>query len=135
MRRLLTAVVTVSAISACGDPFSPEDVAGCYVLETLNGSPPPTPPPPAPHPNRTISLVADGTFRLSLEEVNIRVITGVRETESGTFTLVEPSTIHLTSDSGGVISGTLDGDRLTLIGVDGHTLIFREAGDQASCQL
>ena len=39
MRRLLTAVVTVSALSACDDPFSPEGVAGFYFLETLNGAP------------------------------------------------------------------------------------------------
>ena len=133
MRRLLTAVVTVGVLSACGDPLSPEDVAGCYDLETLNGNTPPTPDPPAPQPTRTLSLVADGTFTLSLG-VFIRVITDVRETESGTFTLVGSATIRLTSDSGDMISGTFEGDRLTLIGIDGDTLIFRKAGDQAFCQ-
>ena len=130
MKRLATStvalvVLTGALLTACGDPFSPEGVSGVYNLETLNGNSL-----PASSVDGTlvtagsITLNADGTviFSLTLE---FQSGVPVTVTNSGTFTLVEPSTIRITVE-GDALSFTLDGDRLTLVGEDGDTFVFRK---------
>ncbi len=130
MKRLATStvalvVLTGGLLTACGDPFSPEGVSGVYNLETFNGNSL-----PASSVDGTlvtagsITLNADGTviFSLTLE---FQSGVPVTVTNSGTFTLVEPSTIRITVE-GDALSFTLDGDRLTLVGEDGDTFVFRK---------
>ena len=134
MRRLASVVLTGVLLTACGgDAFSPESVAGLYLLETINGSPLPV--------SQTVtqngitititagsfSLNANGTW--SVSTTGSITIGGTTTTDmgadSGTFELVAPSTIRLTASDGEIISGTLDGDRLTIIR-DGDSLVFRK---------
>ncbi len=117
-------VLTGGLLTACGDPFSPESIAGVYNLETVNGNSL-----PASTVDGTvvtagsITLNADGTVIISF---TFQLSSGnVTATNAGTFTLVEPSTIRITVD-GEVTSGTLDGDRLTVFGEDGDTFVFRK---------
>ncbi len=118
MSKFPTTALAGALLTACGgDAFSPEGVSGVYNLETLNGNSL-----PALSVDGTlvtagsITLNADGTviisFTFQLQSGNVTA------TDSRTFTLVGPSTIRITVD-GDVLSATLDGDRLTLVGEDG----------------
>ena len=131
MKRLATStvalvVLTGGLLTACGDPFSPESVSGVYNLETVNGNSL-----PASTVDGTlvtagsITLNADGTVILSLT-LEFQSGVPVTVTNSGTFTLVEPSTIRMITVEGDALSFTLDGDRLTLVGEDGDTFVFRK---------
>ncbi len=129
MKRLATSTVALVALTgglltACGDPFSPEGVSGVYNLETFNGNSL-----PASSVDGTlvtagsITLNADGTVILS---ITFQLQSGNdTTTQSGTFTLVEPSTIRMNMGRDDVLSATLDGDRLTLVGEDGETFVCR----------
>ena len=129
MKRLAISTVALvvlagGLLTACGDPFSPEGVSGVYNLETINGN---SLPALSVYGHlfiaESITLNADGTMSTSL---TVQLQSGiVTETGSGIFTLVEPSTVRMTVD-GNVFSGTLDGDRLTIVGEDGYTLVFRK---------
>ena len=132
MRRLASVVLTGVLLTACGDAFSPEDVSGTYNLETINGSPLPF----STTDDLTgitfaitagsIILNANGTF--SISTTGTTTIDGTTNTltttGSGTFELVAPSTIRFTSPDG-IISGTRDGDRITIIG-GGDSFVYRK---------
>jgi len=106
---------------ACGDSFSPEGISGTYNLETINGTDlPASSMDGSVYTAGSITLTAEGTFTVSA------TWDGEEETSVGTFTLVEPSTIRLAFPGEDTLSGTLDGDRLTLIGDDGDTFVFRK---------
>ena len=132
MRRLASVVLTGVLLTACGgDAFSPENVSGIYNLETISGNPLPFSMTDASGITGTttagsIILNANGTMSISTT-VTI-TIAGTTTTNtfggSGTFELVAPSTIRLTSD-GETISGTLDGDRITIIG-GGDSFVYRK---------
>ncbi len=132
MRRLASLVLTGALLTACGDAFSPEGVSGLYILESINGSPLPFSRTQTPNGVRTlaitdgsVSLNANSTFSLSLTigiPLDSTTATST-ETDSGTFELVEPSTVRLTFSDGEIISSTLDGNRLTVI-VEGDSLVF-----------
>ena len=114
-------VLTGALLTACGDtPFTPEGVAGVYTLESINGNPLPF----AETAQTTITagsitLNADGTFSSSVTtNSNTRPF-------SGTFTLVEPSTIRFAATGEEPLSGTLEGDTITII-VDGDTQVYRK---------
>jgi hypothetical protein len=81
----------------------------------------------------SITLNENGTFSMSNEmEIVSDVFTGEQTlTASGTFTLVEPATLQLTTEFGDQFAGTLDGDRLTLIEIKGgsRTTFVRESYD------
>ena len=134
MRRLASVVLTGVLLTACnGDPFSPEGVSGTYNLETVSGSPLPV--------TRTndstgtfiftagsIILNANGTW--SISTTGTTTIEGTTTTitfggSGGTFELVAPSTIRFTSPDGETMSGTLDGDRITIIG-GGDSFVYRK---------
>ncbi len=134
MRRLASMVLTCVLLTACGgDAFSPEGVSGVYNLETINGSQLPF--------SQTddltgttftftagsISLNANGTWGIST--TGSATIEGTTTTPtttgSGTFELVAPSTIRFTDSDGETISGTLVGDRITIIG-EGDSFVYRK---------
>ena len=73
----------------------------------------------------SVSLNANSTFSSSITfSLTIAgVTTTSTETDSGTFELVEPSTVRATFSDGEIISGTLDGNRLTIID-DGDSFVF-----------
>ncbi len=133
MRRFLTTVLAGALLTACGDAFSPEGVSGLYLLETINGSPLPFSETVTQNgvavtvaiTDGSVSLNANSTFSLSL---NLSITLGgatttFTETDSGTFELVEPSTVRATISDGEIVSGTLDGNRLTMI-LDGNSLVL-----------
>jgi len=122
-------VLTGALLTACGDtPFAPEGVAGVYTLESINGNPLPF----AETAQSTIiagsiTLNADGTVSTSFTTSVTLDGTTTTDTQtfSGTFTLVEPSTIRFAFTGEESLSGTLEGDRLTII-VDGDTQVYRK---------
>ncbi len=136
-RRSCTTVALLLAI-ACGevsDPFSPEVVSGLYNLESVNGRPLPFSKTEIQNgetvtvatTDGSVSLNANSTFGLSFTfrftlDTETATVTGH---DSGTFVLVEPSTVRLTFSDGEIISATLDGDRLTITD-DGNSLVFRK---------
>ena len=133
MRRLASVVLTSVLLTACGDSFSPEGVSGLYVLETINGVALPFSETVTEQgitltvaiTDGSVSLNENSTFSISL---TLSITSGGTTltqtgTDSGTFQLQEPSTIRLTSSDGDVTSGTLDGNRLTLI-EDGNSFVF-----------
>lgn len=136
MRRLASVVLTGVLLTACGgDPFAPEGVSGLYLLETVNGS-------PLPYSQTVTQNGVTFTASITAGSVSLNgnstwsgsittnfTIEGTTTTEtgtlSGTFELVAPSAIRLTGfRDGEITSGTLDGDRLTLI-LDGDSFVFR----------
>lgn len=127
-----TALLAASLlVAACGDAFSPEGVAGFYQLKTVNGQPLPyqetsgsitiavTAGSITLNPNSTWSLSI--TFNLTEGGTTITQT----ETDSGTFTLVEPATIRFTSSDGDTFAGTIDGKRVTII-EDGDTFVLEK---------
>ncbi len=140
MNRLLVStislvVLTSTLLTACGDSFSPEGVSGFYELESINGDPIPF--------SETItfdgqsittsitagsvSLNENSTYSMSLTfqiEGGGTTISDT-ETDSGTYTLVEPASVRFTNSEGDTFAGTKDGDRLTLI-EEGMTFVFRK---------
>ena len=134
IRRLAPVVLTGVLLTACGgDAFSPEGVSGLYNLETVSGSPLPfsmTDDLTATMFTITagsISLNANGTWGISTTgSATIEGTTTTLTTKrSGTFELVAPSTIRFTFPDEETGSGTLDGDRITIIG-EGDSFEYRE---------
>ena len=135
MRRLASVVLTGVLLTACGDaPFSPEGVAGVYNLESVTGNPLPAETElPGVTADRfvftagSVTLNADGTFsESSTAEITREGITTTEtSTDSGTFTLVEPSTIRFAEAGGSETTGTLDGGRLTVVG-GGFSFVYRK---------
>ena len=137
-RRSCTTVALLLAI-ACGevsDPLSPEGVSGFYNLESVNGLALPFSKTETQNGETvtvatiggSVTLNANGTFSLSFTfrfTIAGTATTTVTAHDSGTFELVEPSTVRLTSSDGEIISATLDGDRLTITD-DGNSLVFRK---------
>ncbi len=115
MRRLASVVLTGALLTACGgNPFSPESVSGVYNLVSVNGNALPWTFQGFTISARSFSLNANNTYSTSVTIQNGGGVQGT-STASGTFELVEPATIRFTSSAGGTFSGTLDGNRLTLI--------------------
>lgn len=132
-RALLTATAAVLLMSACSDAFSPESVSGSYTLVSIDGESLPTTatttfndvPVTATVSAGSLTLNGDGTYTLLLD-VSAEFGGSVINTaipDAGTFTLQEPSTIRITSNNAGQVSGTLDGGRLT-VSYDGETMVF-----------
>ncbi len=131
MRRLLSVALVSSVVFGCGDSFSPEGLSGAYTLQSVNGQ------------NLPFSETLFGiTFEITTGQLNLNsnstwsvsITTSVTEgpttvidtdTESGTFTLVEPSTIRFTDSDGDTFAGTWDGDTITIID-NGDSLVFRK---------
>ncbi len=133
MGRLASVVLTGALLTACNDAFSPEGVSCLYNLVSVNGS-------AIPWSGTAIELGMTVTFTYSAGSVNLNAnntystaltieVEGLFSTTdivtgSGTFELVEPSTIRFTSTIyGATFAGTLDGSRLTL-GEDGDRFVF-----------
>ncbi len=126
---VLFAAVTVAACGGDDGITEPENIAGTYVLQTFNGSPPPI----------TIlditgyklevtaasyTFTSSGTYTnsVTLRETEDGVVTThPPETTAGTYT-VNGSAITLT-DSEGSITGTISGNTLTFT-EDGMTAVF-----------
>ena len=105
----LAAVLTVAALTVgCGgDAFSPSGVSGTYALVSVNGV---TLPATVTFGGETLTFISgsltlreDQTWLFSGTASSTEGATTVTETEtqSGTFTLVEPSTIRFTDTDGG----------------------------------
>ena len=140
MRRIVVTAFALTVLVPCGDAFS-QSVSGFYQLVSIDGN-------PLPYSKTitvdevsaettmiagSITLNENGTFSMSMEmEVVSDVFTGEQTLNaSGTFTLVEPATLQLTTEFGDQFAGTLDGDRLTLIMIEGgsRTTYVRESYD------
>jgi len=140
MRRIVVTAFALTVLVPCGDAFS-QSVSGFYRLVSIDGN-------PLPYSQTitvdevslegtmiagSITLNENGTFSMSNEmEIVSDVFTGEQTlTASGTFTLVEPATLQLTNEFGDQFAGTLDGDRLTLIEIEGgtRTTFVRESYD------
>ncbi len=118
MKRFLGVVLVTAMVTACSDAFSPEGVAGVYNLETVDGQSLPVTVAGVNHTAESISLNADGTFTQS-QTTDVGIVTS-----SGTYLLVEPSTI-LYAPSGGVgFSGAIGDDSLALLR-DRSIFVFR----------
>ena len=120
MRRLALVVLTGALLTACGgNPFSPEGVSGLYNLVSVNGN-------ELPWTSDQGATTFAGSFNLNANNTYSTSVTiqppssniPATVTASGTFELVEPDTIRFTRSDGGMFSGTLDGNRLTLSGMD-----------------
>jgi hypothetical protein len=127
--------ITMLAVAACGgsDAIGPEDVAGIYHLETVNGALLPATVVQTPtlrleivssayylYPNGTYVAVTD------LSETSNGVVTPREWTENGTFRLHGSSvTFNVTPGPG--VDGVIAGDELTLpqIGQVAANVIFR----------
>ena len=119
MKRFLGVVLaTAIMVTACSDAFSPEEVAGVYNLETLDAQSLPVTVAGENVTAMSITLNADGTFTQS-QTTDVGIVTS-----SGTYLLVEPSTI-LYAPSGGVgFSGAIGDDSLALLR-DRSIFVFR----------
>ena len=116
MRRLVSIALAGSLLAACSEPFTPENVAGRYNLVSVNGKELPateTNGATVTYKSGSIDLTEGGSysFTVSLTAVSGGVTSFTTVTGSGSYTLVEPSTIRF-EDSG--VSGTKDGNRITL---------------------
>ena len=140
MHRIVVTAFALTVLVPCGDAFS-QSVSGFYQLVSIDGN-------PLPYSQTitvdevsaettmiagSITLNENGTFSMSNEmEIVSDVFTGEQTlTASGTFTLVEPATLQLTTEFGDQFAGTLDGDRLTLIEIKGgsRTAFVRKSYD------
>ncbi len=135
MRRLLSVALASSLVFGCGDSFSPGGVSGAYNLQSVNGQNIPS--------SETVTQggftftveITSGTLRLNSDNTwSVSVTSSITSggttltdtsTESGTFTLVEPSTIRFTDSDGDTFAGTWDGDTITIID-NGDSLVFRK---------
>ena len=134
MQRLALVVLTGVLLTACGgDAFSPENVSGTYNLETISGNSLPVTQTDDSTGTVTftagsIILNANGTMSISTT-ITFTNIEGTTTTNtfggSGTFELVAPSAIRFTFPDEETGSGTLDGDRITIIG-GGDSFVYRK---------
>ena len=135
MHRIVVTAFALTVLVASGDAFS-QSVSGFYQLVSVNGNPLPYSQ-TFTHDSVSVettlnassyTLNEDGTFSMSNEmEVVSDVFTGERTlTASGTFTLVEPDTVQFTTEHDDQFSGTLDGDRLTVIEIEEGTIFVYE---------
>ncbi len=119
MRRLLSVALASGLAFGCGDSFSVDGVSGTYNLESVNGQDIPfsktftvvgiefieftneiT--------SATLRLFSDNTWSSSVTASVTEGGTTITQTAtiSGTFTLVEPSTIRFTDSNGDTSAGT-----------------------------
>ena len=133
MQRLALVVLTGVLLTACGgDAFSPEAVSGTYNLETVNGSPLPftlTDDSTGTFTTTAASIILNANGTASISTTGTATIDGTTTTftfgGSGTFELVAPSAIRFTFPDEETGSGTLDGDRITIIG-EGDSFVYRK---------
>lgn len=131
MRRLLSVALVSGLVLGCGDSFSPDGISGTYNLESFNGQ---TLPFSETQFGITLELtsgsltlnsnstwISTTTFKITEGGTTLTDI----DTESGTFTLVEPSTIRFTDSDGDTFTGTRDGDTITIID-DGDVFVLKK---------
>jgi hypothetical protein len=137
MRISIAAAATVLLLAGCSstsDPFTPEGVAGDYTLTSVNGLSLPAEVSITEEGwtftmtffEGNLTVNADGTYSLSLTQEYPGENAPVEEiyTETGTYTLSDPSTITVTSsEDPETFSGTLVGNVLT-VNVDGIVFVF-----------
>ena len=138
MRRLLSVALASSLVFGCGDSFSADGVSGTYNLESVNGQDIPFSKTftvvgidfiefTSEITSATLRLFSDNTWSLSSALSLTSGGTTITETDTrtGTFTLVEPSTIRFTANDGATFAGTWDGDTITII-TGGDTFAYRK---------
>jgi len=133
MRRLASVVLTGVLLTACGgDAFSPENVSGTYNLETISGNSLPVTQTDDSTGTVTFtagSIILNANGTASISTTGTATIDGTTTTftfgGSGTFELVAPSAIRFTFPDEETGSGTLDGDRITIIG-EGDSFVYRK---------
>jgi len=118
--------LTVSLLVGCGNALTPEEVAGTYLLVTVNGESLPY----TAIESAGIILTPDGQFRL------VFFIQGFGLEAIGTYTLGH-DTVRLAFQGTNVLTGTIVGDRntisqgVTLLEVtvtsDGDVLVFEQS--------
>ncbi len=129
-RRLIgVGLATLMAIG-CSKAFTPETVAGLWILRTVNGTNPPF---EFTEGSTTVRITSglfnlreDQTFAFTLEVLiddGTSTTTESRE-DSGTYVLIDPDTITLTnSEDGSTFTATLVGANITAV-ADGRTFVF-----------
>ena len=131
MRRFLSVALVSGLVFGCGDSFTMDGVSGAYKLQSFNGQDIPVTVALAQGSTITIdsistTLTAAGTWSSTLSRT-IRYQDGTAdtqtETDSGTFTLVEPSTIRFTD--GETFNVLWDGNTFTLTELAG-TAVYRK---------
>ena len=133
MRQLLSVALASGLVFGCGGSFTMDDVSGAYTLQSVNGQDLPATLADDVDPRTTIeftsgsiTLTAAGTWSGTLSST-ATYRDGTTDSEpgiqSGTFTLIEPSTIRFTN--GDTLTGTWDGDTITLIEL-GYTNVFKK---------
>lgn len=135
IRGLVTATVASLVFGGCGDAFSPEGVSGTYILVSIGGVALPT---SSTHvyegeiyvasvTSGSMVLTATGTFVHSMElqiEVNNVTLT-LPLSDTGTYTLVEPSTIQFVGSANEPFGATWDGNRITIVESGGSAVYER----------
>ncbi len=133
MRRLLSVALVSGSVFGCGHSLSVGDVSGPYDLESVNGQDIPY--------SETLGRVTtsvesgtatlgviDNTWSMSMTYVTSSFTEGdttLTDTGSGTYTLVQPSTIRFTDSNGDTFAATWDDDTITII-VHPDTMVFRK---------
>ncbi len=107
----------IGTLAACSDSFvlSPAGVAGNYRLTSINGFPVPTfAPDGSGVESGSLSLTEESTYLMS---VTFTLQGGVASvtTTAGTYSLTEPSAIHLRHSDEHPFSGTIDQNLITVI--------------------
>ena len=125
MRQLAVAALAALTITACGDdPVSPDNIAGTYQLNTINGQPLP------------FTLIEDGADRLELIAGTIVLRSNSTFTDSTTLRLTSGTTVETEptvaagtySIDDGIITFTPDDSPPYTVTVSGSTLVQREQG-------
>jgi hypothetical protein len=127
VRRLLPAAALV--LAACGDAVVPDENAGVYRLESINGAHMPAAMPNGPFGGQFIArgdllVLPDGHFELQIASMFPSLVTGTAHVSDGSVTLVwqfEGDTTHYRA------TGTAGGDSLALTVINGAhvTQVFR----------
>lgn len=125
-RRLIGVGLATLMAVGCSKAFTPETVAGIWILRTVNG----TNPPFDFIDGADTVRITSGAFNLREDQtysftLNVVINSVSEESEdTGTYVLIEPDTIDLTSTvDGSTFSATLSGANITAV-VDGLTFVF-----------
>ena len=126
MRPFVPTTLACCVLAACSEPFTPESIAGVYSLTRVNDLAVPATVTYSGGSNTfqsgTITLTDAGTYTFSLSYRNVEdgVTANVTFSNSGTYTLTEPSTVHFSNSN---TASTWEGGQLT-VAFFGYSLTF-----------
>ena len=135
MKRIFSVGAVCLLLASCGDSVSPDGVSGTYDLTSVNGTAMPSSITIVEQgvsiqytfSSGTWTLRADGTYTLSFSsEVTADGVTvSDTHTETGTYTIQEPTTLNFSDSVGDPFSASLVSGRLTVI-EDVFTFVFEK---------